>query len=94
MLARFMYCLQTVAGCGCPNIPCRGVQLAETHQLLESKVLCCCAQDAALEAGPGSRLAVVVDGHGREVERNLLVAREQTVGPLAGRACEGRGRSD
>lgn len=35
-----------------------------------------------LEAGPGSRLPVVVDSHGREVDRNALVAREQTV-----RAC-------
>jgi hypothetical protein len=37
-------------------------------------------QDNQLEAQPGSRLPVVVDSHGREVERNALVQREQTVG--------------
>lgn len=36
-------------------------------------------QDNALEAALGSRLPVVVDSHGREVDRNALVAREQTV---------------
>ena len=36
-------------------------------------------QDNQLEAQPGSRLPVVIDSHGREVDRNALVAREQTV---------------
>ena len=37
------------------------------------------AQDNQLEAQPGSRLPVVIDSHGREVDRNALIAREQTV---------------
>ncbi|KAL4441042.1 hypothetical protein ABPG77_010473 [Micractinium sp. CCAP 211/92] len=36
-------------------------------------------RDNRLEAQPGSRLPVVVDSHGREVDRNGLVQREQTV---------------
>lgn len=36
-------------------------------------------RESGLEAAPGSRLPTVVDSHGREVERNALVAREQTV---------------
>ncbi len=37
------------------------------------------SQDNQLEAQPGSRLPTVIDSHGREVDRNALVAREQTV---------------
>ncbi|KAL4457392.1 hypothetical protein ABPG75_012257 [Micractinium tetrahymenae] len=36
-------------------------------------------RDNRLEAQPGSRLPVVIDSHGREVDRNGLVQREQTV---------------
>lgn len=36
-------------------------------------------RDNPLEAQPGSRLPVVIDSHGREVDRNALVQREQTV---------------
>jgi hypothetical protein len=43
-------------------------------------------QDNPLVAAPGSRLPVVVDTHGREVERNVLVMREQTVRRLSSSA--------
>ncbi|KAI7838926.1 hypothetical protein COHA_007288, partial [Chlorella ohadii] len=36
-------------------------------------------RDNQLEAQPGSRLPTVIDSHGREVDRNALVTREQTV---------------
>lgn len=41
-------------------------------------------QDNRLEAQPGSRLPAVIDSHGREVDRNALVQREQTVGGRIG----------
>ena len=36
-------------------------------------------QEAGQDAGPGSRLAVVVDGLGRQVDRRGLAARERTL---------------